>query len=86
MINSSVTVATAAIAGMVGVAASAPGLAKSPKHVRYTAARPLVVVYPSIAPQFIAVGPNGYWVTTTWSCWVDDGQGRIHDCDGPGGG
>ena len=22
-----------------------------------------------------------YWVTTTWGCWVDDGQGRIHDCE-----
>jgi len=67
--------------GVASIAVSTPGLAKSHKHVRYTAPRPLVVVYPSTAPQFIAAGPNGYWVTTTWSCWVDDGQWRIHDCN-----
>ena len=84
MTNSSLAVVAAAVAGMAGV--SSPCLAKSPKHVRYTAPLPVVVVWPSTVPQFITVGPNGYWVTTTWGCWVDDGQGRIHDCDGPGGG
>ena len=84
MSNSLLTVV--AVAGVAGVAISAPALAKSHKHVGYAAPRPVVVVRPSTVPQFITVGPNGYWVTTTWSCWVDDGQGRIHDCDGPGGG
>jgi hypothetical protein len=86
MTNPSLTTVVAALAGMAGVAIAAPGLAKSPKQVRYTAPVPVVVVYPLTAPQFITVGPNGYWITTTWGCWVDDGQWRIHDCDGPGGG
>jgi len=81
MTNSSLTLVAAAVAGMAGVVVSPPGLAKSPKHVRYTAPLPAVVVYPSTVPQLTTVGPNGYWVTTTWSCWVDDGQGRIHDCE-----
>ena len=44
MTNSSLTVVAAAVAGMVGVMVSPPGLAKSPKHVRYTAPLPAVVV------------------------------------------
>jgi hypothetical protein len=28
----------------------------------------------SQAPHFIGVGPNGYWVTTNWGCWINDGQ------------
>jgi hypothetical protein len=75
--HSSLTVVAVAVAGMASMAVSAPCLAKSHEH----APRPIVVVYPSTAPQFIAIGPNGYWVTTTWSCWVDDGQWRIHDCN-----
>ena len=74
-------VVAVAVAGMASMAVSAPCLAKSQEHDRYTAPRPVIVVYPSTAPQFIAIGPNGYWVTTTWSCWVDDGQWRIHDCN-----
>jgi len=31
--------------------------------------------------HFIGVGPNGYWVTTNWGCWTDEGQGRIQDCN-----
>ena len=84
MSNSLLTIVV--VAGVAGVAISAPALAKSHKHVGYAAPLPVVVVRPSAVPQFTTVGPNGYWVTTTWSCWVDDGQGRIHDCDGPGGG
>jgi hypothetical protein len=64
-----------AVAGVAGMAMSAPALAKSHKHVGYAAPFPVIVVPPSTVPQFITVGPNGYWVTTTWSCWVDDGQG-----------
>ena len=79
MSNSLLTVV--AVAGVAGVAISAPALAKSHKHVGYAAPRPVVVVRPSTVPQFITVGPDGYWVTTTWSCWVDDGQGRIHGCE-----
>jgi len=82
--HSSPIVVAVAVAGMVSMALSAPGLAKSHEHVRYTAPRPVIVVYPSTTLQFIAIGPNGYWVTTTWSCWVDDGQWRIHDCNAGG--
>jgi hypothetical protein len=39
----------------------------------------------SQAPHFIGMGPNGYWVTTSWGCWTDEGQGRIHDCSYGGG-
>ena len=81
MTHSSLPVVAVAVAGMASMAVSAPCLAKSQEHDRYTAPRPVIVVYPSTAPQFIAIGPNGYWVTTTWSCWVDDGQWRIHDCN-----
>ena len=84
MTNSLLTVVAAAVAGLAGVAVSAPGLAKSHKHAGYADPLAVGVVRPTAAPQFIRVGPNGYWVTTTWSCWVDDGQGRIHDCDGGG--
>jgi hypothetical protein len=85
MTNSLVTIA-AAVAGLVVVAVSAPGFAKSnkhagEKHAGYAAPLPVIVVRPTTAPEFITVGPNGYWVTTTWGCWVDDGQGRIHDCE-----
>jgi hypothetical protein len=80
MTHSSLTAVAVAFAGMASMV-SAPCFAKSHEHVRYVAPRPVVEVSPSAAPQFIAVGPNGYWVTTTWSCWVDDGQGRIHDCN-----
>jgi hypothetical protein len=75
-----------AIAGLVGVVVSAPGFAKShkhagDKHAGYAATLPEIVVRPTNEPEFITVGPQGYWVTTTWGCWVDDGQGRIHDCE-----
>ena len=84
MTHSSLTVVAVAVAGMASMAASAPCPAESHERVRYTAPRPVIVVYPSTAPQFIAIGPNGYWVTTTWSCWADDGQWRIHDCNAGG--
>jgi hypothetical protein len=71
---------TAILAVATTGVAQAHGLAKIHKQAGYAA--PLSVVNPTTAPQFIRVGPNGYWVTTTWGCWVDDGQGRIHDCDG----
>ena len=79
MSNSLLTIVV--VAGVASVAISAPALAKSHKHVGYAAPLPVVVVRPSTVSQFTTVGPNGYWVTTTWSCWVDDGQGRIHDCE-----
>jgi hypothetical protein len=79
--HSSLTAVTVAVGGIVSMAVSSPCLAKSQEQVRYTAPRSVIVVYPSTAPQFIAIGPNGYWVTTTWGCWVDDGQWRIHDCN-----
>jgi hypothetical protein len=33
------------------------------------------------APHFVHVGPNGYWVTGSWGCWVEEAQDRIADCD-----
>ena len=77
----SLTAVAVAFAGMASIAVSASCFAKSHEHVGYVAPRPVVEVHPSTAAQFIAIGPNGYWVTTTWSCWVDDGQWRIHDCN-----
>jgi hypothetical protein len=35
----------------------------------------------SDAAHFIRVGPNGYWVTGSWGCWVEEAQDRIVDCD-----
>jgi hypothetical protein len=61
MTNSSLTI----------VVAAAPGLAKSPKLVRYTAPLPEVVVRPSIVLH--TVGRNGYWVTATWRSGADSG-------------
>jgi hypothetical protein len=81
MSNSLSTVVVATMVGVLGAAVPAPGLAKSHKHAGYAAPLSVGVVRPTTGPQFIRVGPNGYWVTTTWGCWVDDGQGRIHDCD-----
>jgi hypothetical protein len=81
MNNSLLTVVAATIVGVAGVALPAPGLAKSHKRAGYATPFPADEVRSTAGPQFIRVGPNGYWVTTTWGCWVDDGQGRIHDCD-----
>jgi hypothetical protein len=81
--HSSRTAVAVAVTGIASMAVSAP--AKSHEHVHYAAPRPIIVVNPSTAPQFIAIGPNGYWIATTWSCWVNDGQWRIHDCNAGGG-
>ena len=35
----------------------------------------------SEAPHFVRVGPNGYWVTSSWGCWIEEAQDRIVDCD-----
>jgi hypothetical protein len=78
--------AAAAAVAVAAVALGAPALAKSHKHRHGFAQAPEAVVPYTGGPQFIRVGPNGYWVTTTWGCWVDDGQGRIHDCSGGAGG
>jgi hypothetical protein len=79
-------VKSAAVAVAVAVVAlGAPALAKSHKHHHGLAQAPEPVVLPNGGPQFIRVGPNGYWVTTTWGCWVDNGQGRIEDCNSAGG-
>jgi hypothetical protein len=81
------TAAVAAVA--IAVALGAPALAKTQKTQKhrhgFAQVPEAVVPYTGGGPQFIRVGPNGYWVTTTWSCWVDDGQGRIHDCGDSGG-
>jgi hypothetical protein len=82
------SVALAAVA-VVALALGAPALAKSQKSQKHRhgfAQAPQAVVRPDAGPQFIRVGPNGYWVTTTWGCWVDNGQGRIADCSSGGGG
>ena len=80
--------AVAAVA-VAAVALGAPALAKTQKaqkHRHGFAQTPQAVVRPDAGPQFIRVGPNGYWVTTTWGCWVDNGQGRIADCSSGGAG
>jgi hypothetical protein len=33
------------------------------------------------ADSFLRVGTNGYWVTGSWGCWVQEAQDRIADCD-----
>jgi hypothetical protein len=83
--------AVAAVA-VAAVALGAPALAKTQKTQKHRhgfaqapAPAPEPVVRPNGGPQFIRVGPNGYWVTTTWGCWVDNGQGRIEDCNSAGG-
>jgi hypothetical protein len=78
---------SAALAAVAVVALGAPpALANSHKHHHHGLAQaPEPVVRPNGGPQFIRVGPNGYWVTTSWGCWVDNGQGRIEDCNSAGG-
>jgi len=78
----SAVVAAVAVAAVV---LGAPALANSQKHRHGLAQAPQPVVRSDGGPQFIRVGPNGYWVTTTWGCWIDNGQGRIQDCSGGGG-
>jgi hypothetical protein len=83
--------AVVAAVAVAAVALGAPALANSHKHqhrrglAQAPAQAPQPVVRPNGVPQFIRVGPNGYWVTTTWGCWVDNGQGRIEDCNSGGG-
>jgi hypothetical protein len=75
-------------AAIAAIAFGAPALAKTwahnpyPHHVAHAveASRSWFQ-----APHFVGVGPNGYWVTTNWGCWTDEGQGRIHDCNYGGG-
>jgi len=75
-------------AAIAAIAFGAPALAKSrarntyPNHVGHAAEAPTGWFQ---APHFIGVGPNRYWVTTNWGCWIDEGQGRIHDCNYGGG-
>jgi hypothetical protein len=78
--------AAVAAVGVAAVVLGAPALAKNQKHRHGFAQAPQAVVRPDPGPQFIRVGPNGYWVTTTWGCWVDNGQGRIADCSSGGAG
>jgi hypothetical protein len=59
-------------------------------HVRHNLARgsreagalPVAAADLSVAPHFVRVGPNGYWVTSSWGCSIDEAQDRIVDCDG----
>lgn len=68
---------------LAAVASAAPALAHSHKHPRHAAEAAFGAVE---APHFVRVGPNGYWITTTWGCYTDDGQGRIQDCESATGG
>jgi len=87
--------ASVVVAAIAAVALGTPALAKTDKtgkhhpHVARAAGPPAdwsaAPVDTSGAPHFIRVGPNGYWVTTSWGCWVDEGQGRIQDCNSGGG-
>ena len=83
MINT--TIVTAAIGA---IALSTPGFAKAGAHDMHRHhVTHAVEAYTgwSQAPHFIGVGPNGYWRTTSWGCWTDEGQGRIQDCNYGGG-
>ena len=60
----------------------APAFAHSDNHPRHTAA----AFGAAETPHFVRVGPNGYWITSTWGCYTDDGQGRIQDCESATGG
>jgi hypothetical protein len=73
---------------IAAVAFGVPSLAwagKAEKHVHHAthgAAAPADwSATPAGGPRFLRVGPNGYWVTTTWGCYIDEGQGRIRDCE-----
>jgi hypothetical protein len=73
-------------AAIAAVAFGVPALAwAAQKHVRRVtrgAAAPAGwSAAPAGGPRFLRVGPNGYWVTTTWGCYIDEGQGRIRDCE-----
>jgi hypothetical protein len=76
------------LAVIATLAFGAPALArthKPEKHVRHVAHAAKAPAdwsrAPGGAPRFVRVGPNGYWVTTTWGCYIDEGQGRIRDCE-----
>jgi len=47
----------------------------------YAAALPGAGAEWSEAPHLVRVGPNGYWVTSSWGCSIEEAQGRIVDCD-----
>ena len=66
------------VVGLAAVTLAAPAFAKAHKHPRHAAEAAFGAVD---APQFVRVGHNGYWVTTTWGCYTDEGQGRIQDCE-----
>ena len=51
------------------------------RGLRYAAASPLAGADSPEGPHFVRVGPNGYWVTGSWGCWIDEAQDRIVDCD-----
>jgi hypothetical protein len=73
-------------AAIAATAFGAPALAKTRAHKTYlndVAQKSSTRRFQT--PHFIGVGPNGYWVTTNWGCWIDEGQGRIHDCNYGGG-
>jgi hypothetical protein len=75
-------------AAITAVAFGIPALAwahKAEKHARRVTHRAAAPADWSEAhaggPRFVRVGPNGYWVTTTWGCYTDEGQGRIRPCE-----
>jgi len=68
-----VSVASVAVASAVRAFAPVTTILAGPRR-RHLA--------PSIRPGWT----NGYWITTTWGCYTDDGQGRIQDCEGGMGG
>jgi hypothetical protein len=68
---------------LVAVASAAPAVAPVHNHSRRAAEAAFGAVEgPSTRPD----GPNGYWITTTWGGYADDGQVRIQDCEGGKGG
>jgi len=77
-------ITTAIAAGAFGVVAFAKTRTHD-VHFRYVTRATEASAGRGEAPHFIRVGPNGYWVTTSWGCWTDEGQGRIQDCNTGGG-
>jgi hypothetical protein len=71
------------VVGLAAVTLAVPAFAQAHKHRHHAAEAASRGVD---APQFVRVGHNGYWVTTTWGCYTDEGQGRLQDCESATGG
>jgi hypothetical protein len=68
---------------LAAVLSAAPAFAHSHNRPRHAAEGAFGAIE---TPHFVRVGPNGYWITSTWGCYTDDGQWRIQDCESATGG